>query len=238
MVEFPGQRVTFRAPARIGAIAASLAAAAALLLPSSALAATPIGSPTGTRLCDFSADTVQATSSGPSYAVPADGTAITDWFFQAASTDTGSVNLLVWRPSGPQTYTLIAVSPTVDLSDPLSTFALLGPIPVLPGDLLGLRLTGLLTCSVYTANQGDTVGLFAFGTAVGDLVSFGSNNVGVDVELNVGASVETTSNPVATDTSQCKNGGWKTLADGRGTAFKNQGDCVSFVATKGKNSAS
>ena len=29
---------------------------------------------------------------------------------------------------------------------------------------------------------------------------------------------------------KCKNGGWKTFG-----VFKNQGDCVSFVATKGKN---
>ena len=36
-------------------------------------------------------------------------------------------------------------------------------------------------------------------------------------------------------TTQCKDSGWKTLVDGKGAAFKNQGDCVSFVATKGKN---
>jgi hypothetical protein len=29
-----------------------------------------------------------------------------------------------------------------------------------------------------------------------------------------------------------QNGGWKTFTD---PSFKNQGDCVSFVATKGKN---
>ena len=29
---------------------------------------------------------------------------------------------------------------------------------------------------------------------------------------------------------QCKNGGWKTFG-----VFKNQGDCVSYFATKGKN---
>ena len=29
---------------------------------------------------------------------------------------------------------------------------------------------------------------------------------------------------------QCKNGGWRNFP-----GFKNQGDCVSFVATKGKN---
>jgi hypothetical protein len=33
-----------------------------------------------------------------------------------------------------------------------------------------------------------------------------------------------------TTTADCKNGGWKTYG-----VFKNQGDCVSFVATGGKN---
>ena len=33
-----------------------------------------------------------------------------------------------------------------------------------------------------------------------------------------------------TSKGQCKNGGWRTYG-----VFKNQGDCVSFVATKGKN---
>ncbi len=33
----------------------------------------------------------------------------------------------------------------------------------------------------------------------------------------------------------CKNGGWKTLTDGNGHSFKNQGDCVSYFATGGKN---
>ena len=34
-----------------------------------------------------------------------------------------------------------------------------------------------------------------------------------------------------TTKDQCKNGGWKTF----GSVFKNQGDCVSFVATGGRN---
>jgi len=33
-----------------------------------------------------------------------------------------------------------------------------------------------------------------------------------------------------TTTEQCFNGGWQTFK-----VFKNQGDCVSFVASKGKN---
>jgi hypothetical protein len=35
----------------------------------------------------------------------------------------------------------------------------------------------------------------------------------------------------------CKNGGWRNLADDQHRSFKNQGDCVSFVATGGKNKA-
>jgi hypothetical protein len=38
-----------------------------------------------------------------------------------------------------------------------------------------------------------------------------------------------------TDKNQCKNGGWKSLVDDLGHSFKNQGDCVSYVATRGKN---
>lgn len=33
----------------------------------------------------------------------------------------------------------------------------------------------------------------------------------------------------------CKLGGWQTMIDTEGNRFKNQGDCVSFFATKGKN---
>jgi len=36
--------------------------------------------------------------------------------------------------------------------------------------------------------------------------------------------------PLPTTKEQCFNGGWQTFK-----IFKNQGDCVSFVATKGKN---
>jgi hypothetical protein len=35
----------------------------------------------------------------------------------------------------------------------------------------------------------------------------------------------------------CKNGGWMTFTDAQARPFKNQGDCVSYVATGGKNKA-
>ncbi|MCC7366702.1 MAG: choice-of-anchor C family protein [Dehalococcoidia bacterium] len=46
-------------------------------------------------------------------------------------------------------------------------------------------------------------------------------------------------NVVITETlptaEQCKKGGWESMIDSTGNAFKNQGDCVSFFATGGKN---
>jgi hypothetical protein len=41
--------------------------------------------------------------------------------------------------------------------------------------------------------------------------------------------------PTPTSKDQCKNGGWQNYADQNGHPFKNQGDCVSYVATGGKN---
>lgn len=43
--------------------------------------------------------------------------------------------------------------------------------------------------------------------------------------------------PSPTSKDQCKNGGWQNYADANGTPFKNQGDCVSYLATGGKNKA-
>ena len=40
---------------------------------------------------------------------------------------------------------------------------------------------------------------------------------------------------VPTSAEDCKKGGWQTLTDASGNKFKNQGDCVSYVATAGKN---
>jgi len=82
---------------------------------------------------------------------------------------------------------------------------------------------------------------------VGFGVNIGSNNPSYDVEadlVNFNGTVYnfepfvTPAPPtVATDKDQCKNDGWKTVVAADGKSFKNQGDCVSYVATKGKNPA-
>jgi hypothetical protein len=58
-----------------------------------------------------------------------------------------------------------------------------------------------------------------------------TNNDGApDVDEPSSSATKTWFVPLPTSMDQCKSGGWKTFA-----IFKNQGDCVSFVATKGKN---
>lgn len=41
--------------------------------------------------------------------------------------------------------------------------------------------------------------------------------------------------PVPASADECKKGGWQSLTDHLGNGFKNQGDCVSYVATQNRN---
>jgi len=54
------------------------------------------------------------------------------------------------------------------------------------------------------------------------------DNISVNNQI-VGSSTS----PLSKD--DCKNNGWKNLVGANGQAFKNQGDCVSYQATGGKN---
>lgn len=76
-------------------------------------------------------------------------------------------------------------------------------------------------------------------------VNQGSGNPGIHANvdaLTIGLNGNTTvydfePYAVASDKDACKNGGWAGLSDAAGHSFKNQGDCVSYVATGGKNKA-
>ena len=70
-------------------------------------------------------------------------------------------------------------------------------------------------------NQGSgNSGIVSNGDAL--YVSVGGNRTTFDFERD---------QPRPTSADQCKNGGWKNY----GTTFRNQGDCVSYVATGGRN---
>lgn len=178
----------FRPVTRAAVIASSLALFAMMLSPHSALAATVIGSPTGSVPCAGQFDTVQMTST-LSYAVPAGGGTITSWSTLADSTNLGPVGLEVWRPTTTQlSYLLVGLSPLMTLSpSTLNTFNLAAPIAVQAGDLLGLRIEGAAACG--QATPGTTYGYHLGPTpAVGVVTQFGlSNTFQLDVEATLGS---------------------------------------------------
>jgi hypothetical protein len=63
-----------------------------------------------------------------------------------------------------------------------------------------------------------------------------AGNTSLDDANCANITVESATPPPTKD--QCMNGAWKTMVDSDGNHFKNQGDCVSFVATQGKNKGS
>lgn len=60
------------------------------------------------------------------------------------------------------------------------------------------------------------------------------DNVVVDTEDGVTTyDFEPATTP--TDKNECKDGGWENMVDEEGNDFRNQGDCVSYVASDGKS---
>jgi hypothetical protein len=169
------------------------------------------------------------------YVVPAGGgNLIVSLNTQSSSCNTtfgffqGTYNLQVLRPLGGGQYTVLG--DTGDKTDPCDGQFHSYPvnIPVQAGDVLGVYV---VSDWVGVLNGGSLTFGFQSEPAVGDTItvpnSFGGSTVDESATLA----------QVPTSTSDCKNGGWQTLVDANGNPFKNQGDCVSYVATKGKNPA-
>lgn len=54
------------------------------------------------------------------------------------------------------------------------------------------------------------------------------------ITTDVEGRIQAVAPPVPTDTDACKGGGWRDLGDDAGESFRNQGHCVSFVASEGR----
>lgn len=100
------------------------------------------------------------------------------------------------------------------LGGPLGTYAD-APVDVLNGKILGIQLVIDSSWSADATNaDGEQTVLFDNVTINGDVYDF-------EPVLTYPASKD-----------ECKKNGWKSFT---GVVFKNQGDCVSFVATGGRN---
>jgi choice-of-anchor C domain-containing protein len=98
---------------------------------------------------------------------------------------------------------------------------------------------------------GGTVGLYSYDVTGNDLThmnwrpetySFLATSASTTlsfVSTTAGAFGPAIDNVVVTEDvptkDDCKQGGWQSMLDNAGNSFKNQGDCVSYFATKGKN---
>lgn len=89
----------------------------------------------------------------------------------------------------------------------------------------------------YTLSQLQTACPNAVVTGFG--VNVGSFNPSYDVETDLVNFNGTVYNfepyQVATSKDACKDGGWQTLSAANGSSFKNQGACVSYVASDGRS---
>jgi len=192
----------------------------------SAVAATTIGQ-TGVPLTDVAwaggFEDIQAFA-----AMPAAGT-VTSFQTQAGTAcenvlGIGVYDFQVLHPLGGDQYKVLGDTNDVsDLCDGQLHFYPVN-ITVQAGDLLGVYVVvdwyGVLSPTTGSRNF-DAIAA----PAVGDTITVPNAATGTIDE----AATFVLAVPMTID--QCTKGGWKTF----GSAFKNEGDCVSFVATRGNN---
>jgi hypothetical protein len=121
---------------------------------------------------------------------------------------------------------------TLRLSIPV-TDVVTGPVTclVVNGNVATMNFQdprGIATVEVTDSPSGDHMKISPSLRQPGDCSPLLLNAAGA--EVYAGDLVVTDAPPFPTSKDQCKNGGWRNFP-----GFKNQGDCVSFVATGGKS---
>ena len=189
----------------------------------SALADTTVGQ-TGTPPSDFETgfEIVQTSA-----AMPAAGL-VTSFHFQSSMCDleSGAYDFQVLRPLGGGQYRVLgeAGNQTDPCDSQFHSYSV--SIPVQAGDVIGVYVVkawqGLLDVDSAPTSASDPIPQ----PVVGETVTLEDDSSPLNVTIDESATLVT----APTSKAQCTHGGWKNFPQ-----FKNQGDCVSFVATGGKN---
>jgi hypothetical protein len=108
---------------------------------------------------------------------------------------------------------------------PVTCLAVNGNVATVNLDTDGFA--GIVTVEVTDSPAGDLMRVAMAHRSPGDCSALGT---AIDLRVTSGDLTVVDAQPFATSKDQCKNGGWRAFG-----VFKNQGDCVSFVATGGKN---
>jgi hypothetical protein len=210
----------------------------AVLPVGSALGDTTIGQVGGQFNPNFSA-VCSGVLGDTNYVVPPGGGTIDSFSVQTGPAIDGTqAGFLVLRPAGGDNYEVVGQGPIVTLGG-TGTKSFPADVPVQGGDILGLSLVPATSEPNFCVRVADS--------GPGGIVLSPNPNVSpspgqtlsliapqnVRLDLNEAAHLVTDgsgSPPPPTSKDLCKNGGWRNLPQ-----FKNQGGCVSFVATGGKN---
>jgi hypothetical protein len=132
-------------------------------------------------------------------------------------------------PSGENPSGQVSVSGGIQLSGPVTCLAVTGNLAVFNAQ----TSLGVVTFQVTDGPppQPDRILGLASGLAEGRPAGDCSPpQTGLSETVGSGDIVVVDAQPLPTSKDQCENGGWQTYG-----GFKNQGDCVSFVASGGKN---
>ena len=125
------------------------------------------------------------------------------------------------NPTGQVTFRF-TTDGSIFFSGPVTCLAVNGNFAILSVATLQFQAVGL---EVTDSPSGDLIRGIPTGTS-----SCSPLGSAVNFEVISGDVVVTDARALPTSKDQCKNGGWQSYG-----VFKNQGDCVSFVATGGKN---
>jgi hypothetical protein len=158
-----------------------------------------------------------------SFVVPSNGV-VTSFSMTTVSENAGQqLDFQVLRPEGGTMYMVVGHTGTVTLAGTGGTEMFNANIPTLAGDVLGIYdVTGVTNCisNGGFVEAGDGIP----DPAVGETVTLFESG---PFTRNESANLVV----LPTSKDQCMKNGWKNY----GTMFKNQGQCVSFVATGGKH---
>jgi len=170
---------------------------------------------------------VLAGQTDSTYVVPAGASEVTSWSTQAGA-DGGLMALVIFRAGAVGSYTVVGVSPVESLAvGTLNMFTLASPVSVQAGDILGMYESG---ADCIFGDPGSVSG--AMVPSVPTVGATFTPSFTSSFRANISATLNSLAPPaMPTSKNDCKNGGWQTF----GGKFKNQGDCVSYVATGGRN---
>lgn len=162
--------------------------------------------------------------------IPTPGTPEGVYYLQVKATDADG-NSSSWTPT--VKVTVDDTDPTITITTPVNG-TVYPPTPAVNADYTCADALSDIASCVGDAANGSPIDMWVGTHSFTVTATDNSGNVTTKV-VNYIVSSPVVVVPIFKD--QCMNNTWKTHIDSHGNHFKNQGDCVSFVATKRKNLA-